>query len=331
MSRPIRRTNPCLREELEEYPSRFSFIQAIRLLRLILDHRGNTEDLLKEQVFVEPLISLAFPGTDIYKLRKKKDKKYIISATFLGLYGPSSPLPVYYTEEIINEHLDEKRVKKDFLDIFNHPFYELFVKIWHKYRIWLRIVDEKNKEASQFIFSFLGLDAVNIDFQRDRDFLRYAPLFSQRPRSAQGLKSIIGDFLQEKRVRIEQCLRYKTRIKVEQRCLLGVSNCALGMDATMGEEIETRNLRVKIEAGPLKIKEFFRVMPGSREFAKLKRYVRLYLEQALICTLHPVLTPKDARPISLGGAWSLLGVNTWLYRGGGYYENNLEGIWAISC
>ena len=327
MSGQVRRTTSHLMKELEEHAPRFSFIQVIRLLRIFLDHKGKTEDLLREHVFVEPLVSLAFPGTDVYELRKK-DEKYVISATFLGLYGPSSPLPVYYTEEIINEHLDEKSVKKDFLDIFNHPFYELFVRIWNKYRVWLKILDEKNDEAYRFVFSFLGLDAVNVDHQKDRDFLRYAPLFSQRPRSAPGLRSIVADFLHEKKVKLEQCLRHKIRIAVEQRCCLGSGNCSLGIDATIGEEIETRNLRVKLVAGPLKQKEFLRAMPGFQGFRKLKRYIRLYLEQSLICTLHPVLRPEDAKPLSPGSQWSLLGVNTLLYQPG-EYKGDLEGIWAV--
>ncbi len=327
MSGQVWRTTSYLMKELEELPSSFSFIQVIRLLRVFLKHNGNTEKLLQENVWVEPLLSLAFPGTDVYDLRKKGDK-YVISATFLGLYGPSSPLPVYYTEEIINEHLEEKRVKKDFLDIFNHPFYELFVRIWNKYRVWLKILDEKNEEAYRFIFSFLGLDKVNIDYQKDRDFLRYAPLFSQRPRSAIGLKSIVSDFLHEENVTLEQCLKHKSKIAVEQRWVLGITNCRLGVDTTVGEEIETRNLKIKIEAGPLKKREFLRVLPGSPGFSKLKRYIRLYLEHSLICTLHPMIKPEDVTPLCLGKKWSLLGINTWLYKQGGYREN-LKGIWAI--
>ncbi|SDN24829.1 type VI secretion system protein ImpH [Desulfonauticus submarinus] len=327
MSSQIWGTAINLKQELEQHSSSFNFVQAIRLLRVLLDKNKSLDRILEEDVFVEPLLSLAFPGSDIYKI-EKRDDKYHVLATFLGLYGPSSPLPVYYTEEIINERLEEKSVKKDFLDIFNHPFYELFIKIWLKYRIWLKIIDEKDEESLNFIYAFLGLDYLEIESKEKRNFLRYAALFCQRPRSAIGIKAIVSDFLNEDKVEIRQCVEVQVEIPVQQRVALGKENTVLGEDLFLGKKVSSRNLAVEIKAGPLKKDAFKKIVPVNNNFKRLQHYLRLYMELPLQCNFIPVLKSSDASPLSLGKEWCFLGVNSWIYTKD-KYKDNLVGLWKI--
>lgn len=218
VSTKTRGTIADLIEQIEKSPTKFSYVQLIRLLRLFLRPTSQAKELFKKDIFVRPVPSLSFPGTDVYSIKKTGPWKYNIEATFLGLYGPSSPIPVYYTEEIIEELLDEKDVKRDFLDIFNHPFYELFIKIWWKYRIWLKVLDEDDKETLNFIFSFLGFDFKLFNPRENLALLRLGGIFAKHPRSALGLRAIVSDMLDEEQVEVRQGELYNCKISKEERC-----------------------------------------------------------------------------------------------------------------
>ncbi len=316
MSCEIRGATPYLdiEDELFSNPRRFSFIQVIRILRILLSPEDNLSSALMKKIEVEPLLSLAFPGTDVVKIEKREEKVGVI-ATFLGLYGPSSPLPVYYTEELIAEYLEEKRVKRDFFNIFNRPFFKLFVEVWCKYRLWIRLFDEKDEEGINFLFSFLGIDWRTQEEEKRElgELLAYAPLFSIRPRSALGLKGIISDFFEEDRVRVEECVPESSPIPREQRSSLGMVNSILGEDIFVGEEIVTLNLSVRIVVGPREKEKFFDIVPDSPAYNRLRRIVSLYLNQPIRCLLHLLVRPEDVEPISLGSKWSQVGISTWLY------------------
>ena len=73
--------------------SSFSFVQAIRLLlhQISIDqqHGISPKEILEKHIRIRPELSLRFPGTDITQIEKIGDDplKYLITATFLGLYG----------------------------------------------------------------------------------------------------------------------------------------------------------------------------------------------------------------------------------------------------
>ena len=51
----------------------------------------------------------------------------------MGLYGPSSPLPNHYTEDVLWASADEDAARS-FLDLFNHRLISLVFRAWEKYR-----------------------------------------------------------------------------------------------------------------------------------------------------------------------------------------------------
>ena len=181
--------------------SSFSFVQATRLLlhQISINQQYDTgpKEVLEKYIRIRPELSLRFPGTDITKIEETGDEplKYLITATFLGLYGSSSPLPTFYTEDLIDEFNDEKSIKRDFIDIINYSIYPLFFKIWSKYRLFYKICEEKDETIINMLYCFLGLENKQ---SRDRiynieKYFRYTGLTLQFPRSAEGLEAIISD------------------------------------------------------------------------------------------------------------------------------------------
>ncbi len=78
---------------------RFSFSQAYRLLRLLAHREGAQNPSIK----VRPNLSLDFPGNDLSEIREVGTAEYRLTANFLGLYGVTSPLPTFYTEDLLDE------------------------------------------------------------------------------------------------------------------------------------------------------------------------------------------------------------------------------------
>ena len=93
----------------------------------------------KEPIRFVGNFSLGFPASDIEQIERyvAHDGKvrYRMMVNFLGLYGQSSPLPTWYTEDIVHEELDEHAVK-DFLDLFQHRAVSLVQRCWTKYRYY---------------------------------------------------------------------------------------------------------------------------------------------------------------------------------------------------
>lgn len=66
-----------------------------------------------------------------------------IMVNFLGLYGSSSPLPIYYSEDLIRDQADDNDSTTDFLGFLNEPIYEqynLSVKNTNCLLDWCRIM-----------------------------------------------------------------------------------------------------------------------------------------------------------------------------------------------
>ncbi|MCK5099185.1 MAG: type VI secretion system baseplate subunit TssG, partial [Desulfobacteraceae bacterium] len=141
-------------DRLIEKSSTFSFVQAVRLLlndisslRLNEDHEITQQEILAKFIRIRPELSLRFPGTDITCVERSEHNpaQFLITATFLGLYGSSTPLPTFYTEDLIEELNEGKSIKRDFLDIINYAIYPLFFKIWSKHRLFYKICEENDE------------------------------------------------------------------------------------------------------------------------------------------------------------------------------------------
>lgn len=70
----------------------------------------------KEKVLFRAAPSMGFPSADIAEINILADNKIELTVNFLGLYGPASPLPAYFTEAIIAE--DVKIENEDLISYF---------------------------------------------------------------------------------------------------------------------------------------------------------------------------------------------------------------------
>lgn len=293
---------------------RFSFFQVLRLLERLGD---------AGVVRIRPELSFVFPASDVAEVRElveqeDGEKGFEVLATFLGLYGASSPLPNFYTEELFEEALEDSSVKRDFLDILNQRLYELLYEIWHKYHLAVEVTERGSRAHLDRLFCLMGLGTKEaVDSVEDaRLMLRYLGLLTQWPRSAAALETLLRDRLELRRLHVIPCIERRVRIPEEQRCRLGAQPCTLGQDAVIGSETRDMQGKFRIEVGPVDRETFFSLSPGGEKERLLRRQVNFYLNVPLECEIKLTMDGRQVHTTRPGAEhWSHLGMDTWIFSG----------------
>jgi len=300
-----------LKSRLLEKGSDFTFFQAYRLLRSFSLQEGRGE----ENIHVSPELSLSFPENDIQSVEEDL-LGYKISANFMGLYGVLSPLPNFYTEDLIDENLLDRKAARQFLDLVNQEIYPNFFKAWLKPRLHLRIAEFDDYRLLQILYSFVGFNEPKKYFGQPgfESLLQFAGIFKQFPQSAVGLRTILNGVYPDIKVSLEQLSERQLDIPVEQRCLLGRQANELGEDAHLGYKIKTRINNITIFLEDVSQSLFAQLQPGGYEFERLSFIVRTFLYTPLNVRVVINLKRGEADQVILGEtSWNELGKNTWIH------------------
>jgi len=339
MAGPDRGTLPAVIGALSDKPQSFSYFQAVRLLKLWTgkNDREGGQAFYDAILRVRPYLSLSFPATDMTDVvitpptEEAPDPRVEITATFLGLYGTGSPLPTFYTEELLEERSDDKSVSRDFLDILGDRSYIHFYRVWSKYRLMVKTLEEADQDYLGRLYCLLGLghEELRSRLSRPTAALRYIGLFTQYPRSALGLRTMLADAVEGSRVEVEQCVHRWVPIPDDQRNALGGPNCSLGEDCWVGHLVEDRMGKVAIELGDLSAERFHELLPGRELNYHVESLIGMYLVEPVEHDLRLKLRPGEVKSAQMGvPLWSRLGYDTWLMGEGygGAAEVSFPGI-----
>lgn len=326
MASQNRGKNPDIKTKLLKEGSRFSFVQAFRLLRLIIGRETGEvleDNELSKRIRIRPELSLSFPESDIIKIEEipGEDKsgassQFLITTTFLGIYGASSPMPTFYTEDLLDELSSDRSITREFLDVLNLPLYHLYFKIWSKYRLFYNISEQLDPQTLERLYCLLGLSTKRLQGQVDGSYnlIQYLGLATQFPRSAEGLRSLLADRLNEPSVRIIQCVSRVAEIPEDQRLILGTAGNSLGINGYLGTEIVDRQGKFVLRIGPVDSDTFHRILPDKPDFRLMNDLIRFYLNQPFIWDIEVLLDSNKIEPARLGeDRWSQLGWNSWIF------------------
>ncbi|MDR5805574.1 type VI secretion system baseplate subunit TssG [Caballeronia sp. LZ001] len=326
MDAAARSTSSALDDALFEQGERFAYFQAVRLLRRRARLAGDDPERLR----VRPRLALGFPESDIDQIERDLPRRHAdldddapepaptprITANFFGLYGVSSPLPSFYTEDLIEEEREGRSGMREFLDILHYTLYPLLFESWVKYRPHVRVVEEGDTAMLERLYAFVGLHERSMrrdDTPGVSDMLRYAGLFSQRPHSALGLKTLLADAFAPADVHIVNCVESWLPIPDDQRLTLGDGRHALGVECYLGQESRDATNHVRIELRGLPLALFEALQPGRREYERLRFFTRYYLTEPFDVTVLLELRAGLAENARTGGMqWNALGRDTWL-------------------
>lgn len=331
-----RKPAPLLMRQLESHPRDFSFYQALRVLRFTHQWEdGDKADmfaLFRRHVRVRPLLSLGFPSVDIHGIENfpaptenAATEAYVDSAatqplwqltvTFLGLYGTSSPLPAFYTEDLITDYVQGMEVNRDLTDVVNQPFYELLWLCWRRYRVALRIVEEGDSACFRKLWALGGKDP---DLLQQKGLyaeynLRRLALYAQHPRSEQAVTTLLRDVLNIDAIRIRPLKMRAKPLPYSQRCRMGIANSQLGDDCVVGSAIQDCNSAFDLDIGPVDMNTYRSLLPGGELHKKMRWYLNDFLDQPLDFMLNLFLKKDEDRSARLQpDAWGSLGEDMWL-------------------
>lgn len=314
---------PAVNDARRKRAANYAYFQAIRLIR----RTGAT------QIRVRPHLSLGFPDTDIEQIERMRgaaadgsDDAYRVTANFFGLYGVSSPLPTFYTEDLLEDQREGRHARRDFFDILHASLYPQLYEAWRKYRLHMRVVEDQDPQALDTLFSFAGLGSTA---QRQRlpdaaGLLRHLNLFAQRTRSALGLRTLLADAFAPATIEVESCVPQWVPIPDDQRLRLGLQAHALGVDCPLGVQVEDSDNLLRIVIGDLPEALFQQLLPGAEGHRRLLFLVRFYLTRPLQVAVELRLRKDRGQAVRLcTAAWSRLGMDTWLP---GPQDNDTAGV-----
>ena len=162
----------------------------------------------------------------------------------------------------------------------------------------------------------LGDEKLQERIEDSYGLLRYIGIFTQSPRSAEGLRALLSDRINEPGIQIVQCVPRSAEIPRDQRLSLGVSANRLGEDTYLGSRIVDRMGKFRVAAGPLDSDTFHRLLPDKSDFKTMNKLIYFYLDKPLTWDVELKLSRDTVRPVQLGAErWAQLGWNSWIYSG----------------
>jgi type VI secretion system protein ImpH len=313
-------TDPALTSALEKEGFRYSFFQAVRLLQQRdpqaprVGHQGPPD---RESVRFRSALHLAFSTSDIESIREvpRPDggRRHEITANFMGLYGTVSPLPIYYSEDLLFQ--EEGSLQREFLDLFHHRLLSLFYRAWEKYRYAVQFTGDSSDFYSRRLLTVLGLDPEGRTGETPVPLLRFlglAGLLTQVPHSASSLRAMLGDYFGGIPVEVESCVGRTLPIPDDQRNRLGAENSILGRDLCLGTRVLDRSCTFRVELGPMDLEDFLSFLPPGSRTPQLRRLVDHVNGDGLDYEVELSIRREAIPPLQLSSRTAMLGWSSWL-------------------
>lgn len=313
---------------LAEVASGFDFFQLVRLLEWEAGADaavGREASPDKEAVRFEQRLSLAFPSGAVHELEARDEGPSRMIVTLFGLYGAQGVLPRHYTTLLLEHERRRDRGLRRFFDLFNHRLISFLFRVNEKHRyVSVRRRDGQDP-ITGCLSALLGREPGAAARGTGRavpgqELLRYVGLFTQRPRSVQGLVALLRDYFDGIPLGVAQFIGRWVALPVQDQGRLdaGAGTNQLSRTLVIGERIWDRQGKFRVLVGPLGYDEFVAFQPGGLHFAPLCELVREYIGHHLHFDVLPLLRAEDVPPLTLDATSERaprLGRNTWFPAG----------------
>lgn len=234
---------------------------------------------------------------------------------FLGLTGPNGVLPHPFTMLLIEQHRANDLRLQSFQDVFNHRLVSLFYRAWEKYRF--PVIYERRRELEQpvlddpvprVVLALAGMGTAGLTGRSafdDEFFLYFAGHFAHQPRNVDGIERLlrfyfatnaqidcfVGQWLE---------LPANARVNLTPGTALSHNRPQLGVNITVGREVWTIQTRFAVTLGPLPLREYERLLPGTQGLMAAGQMIRTYAGPELDFEVRLVLRKEDVQPCRMG-------------------------------
>lgn len=305
-----------------------------RMPRIGCSRRLNEDPLLFHQTTYLEFAPSTVQRVRALPLRESGGPVGKMEGYFLGLLGPSGPMPLALTEYVwsrshgvphpdritpaanvqVSIHRRDSSLE-DFFNIFNHRFISFFYRAWASCRKAVDFDRPAEAKFPNYIGSFVGLGMESLRGRLevpDEAVMYFSGHFANRSRHAQGLAAIASDYFKTSAVVVEN-VGHWLEVPETDRCMLGsLSSTALGAGIVLGARLWDRQLRFTLKLGPMSLDSYEKMFPGGLALEALRSFVKLYTNRGLYCGAQIILAKEDFGGSKLGGGCRL-GFSTWLY------------------
>jgi type VI secretion system protein ImpH len=320
MADPNRKAPDHLIDELAKQPFAFNFFSAVRLLenaRHDLPRVGWSLSAAQDAVRFGQKPSLAFAPSSLESVEPRtSDGGVKLFVRFFGLFGPNAPLPPHLTEYAYERALHHgDRTLTAFLDVFHHRLISFFYRAWAANQKTVDLDRKEDRRFSLFVGSLFGLggDAVqNCDSIQDWAKMYFGGRLACQSRSAEGLEAILKEYF-EVPAQIQSFVGHWMDLPSDSVCQLGKSpqTGSLGANTIVGLRIYDGQLKFRIRLGPMKFKDYERLLPGHTSFERLRQWVFSYCGDEYFWDAQLILEAGEV-PVTRLGTTGRLGWTTWL-------------------
>jgi type VI secretion system protein ImpH len=312
----------ALAQRLLARPQGFNLFQAISLLERASPQlaplgqgAGRTE-----AVRLSAVVSLGFQPSDVSRVSANPPtgEAYGLATAVMSLAGAHGPLPLPFTELVLERSAARDYATADFLDIFNHRFLAFLYRGRKKHHMGLNGQSPQSSSLAACLdaLTALGLRAGVRAPLGESSWLRHAGLLGGAPRSMSGLLVMLADRLQVQASGQQFCGGWR---QLEPRDVLRLGARKpqhaprLGSSAILGRQVWDQSASIRIHLAGLPLKRLLRLLRGGQEHALMAWMIRRYLQQDV--GVEMVLHVKHAElgATRLGAASPLrLGWTSWL-------------------
>jgi type VI secretion system protein ImpH len=282
---------------------------------------GGTGPPSRENVRFRPPLNIGFPTGDVESVEvterdeNEEPRRFQVDVNFMGLYGPSSPLPTHFSESFLWAGEGQEGAR-DFIDLFHHRMISFVFRAWLKYRYSEQFDAAALDDFSRRMLCLIGVGTPGMEPGSGLallPLLRTAGLLADRHRSAVGLQRFLRAQFGLPSIRIEACAEHHARVPSPQTLRLGRPTARLGETAVLGEYVVDRSGRFRVVVGPVDLPTARRFLPGSDDLPRLVKLVRLYVRDPLEFDIQIRIPADQIAPLRLSARVQLgLGHLTWL-------------------
>jgi len=314
MATPKRRPTPHLIDQLTQTPFYYEFHQVMKALESTKPEGsplGSGAFPADEAIRIQSRVSLSPSPSDISHISYTQGT-YVVEINFMGLAGLQGPLPLPYTERI----LDRQRIRDygptEFLDLFNHRFVSLFHCIYKK-----TLVGLYNKPASkmpigrtiQGISGFLT-QKITQDIPPET-YLQFGAAFWHQQKNKFAFQKMLDSFFkvpisvfpfQGRWVFLDEA--QKTKIGNQGQFQ------SLGKGACLGNKAWNQSAGIKMKVGPLPHDRFLTFLKSGQAYKNLISFCYAYLGGGQEFIVQLGIHPQEIPPLRLNGKRAL-GWTSW--------------------
>ncbi len=306
--------------QLRAAPYGFDLFQALSLLERSEPARApiGTSVGLDEAVRLSAAVSLAFPPSDIQAVgpSKRAGPPLTLMSTVMSMAGAHGPLPLVFTELLLERARQRDGAGLEFLDIFSQRMLAFLYRARRKHNPALGADGITRMPVVRVIDALSGLQLAQGAAGPDGEnaWVRHAGLQGAAPRSMTSLLALLADRFGQ-RFTGRQFIGGWHPVDRGERALLGGADggTRLGVNGILGSRVWDQASAIELRSAPLRLPQIRPFLPDDRSHALLGWTVRCHLQSDVEVRLRLALHPDEPGAAVLGGTHPpSLGHTSWL-------------------